>query len=78
MSASRRKIPICGICNIRSEKAQKRCANRVWRRKVKGILHANPEAEVLPLLREVGDIRSWPKDGKAFFDPVWLPKLMRK
>jgi hypothetical protein len=78
MSDSRRKTPICGVVSRESEKANKRNTNRVLRRSVRQILHSNPEAELLPLQREVSDIWSWQKDGKLPFDPALMPRLMWK
>lgn len=38
----------------------------------------DPEANVLPLLRELSNVWSMAKDGKMIFDPQEHPKLMRK
>jgi hypothetical protein len=70
MSRSYRKTPITGITMARSEKTDKRLANRRLRRKVKtGALELR--------LREVSDIWGFEKDGKIYWRD--LPeKEMRK
>jgi len=76
MSRSFRKIPIAGITTAKSEKQDKRLANRRYRRITKQLIKNNNFN--LPLLREVSNIWSMDKDGKKVFDPVKYPKLMRK
>lgn len=78
MSDSRRKIAICGLCKRGSEKDYKRRANRGWRRFVRQILKSQAVAEVLPLPRELSNVRRWVKDGKALFNPALFPQWMRK
>jgi len=78
MSRSKRRTPISGIATARSEKQDKRLYNRRYRRACKQILHANPESEVLPHLREYSDPWAMDKDGKIWFDPEKYPKEMRK
>ena len=85
MSRSRKKTPIFGITTARSEKEDKRIANRKLRRVVKQELAREPDG-VLPVLREVSNVWSMEKDGKLFYHksrwddsrryPWW--KLMRK
>jgi len=71
MSRSRRSAPVCGITTARSEKQDKRQANRRLRRKVRtGHLELG--------LKDVSDVWSFDKDGKARFDPRKHPQLMRK
>ena len=76
MSRSFRKIPIAGITTAKSEKQDKRLANRRYRRITKQLIKNNNFN--LPLLREVSNIWSMDKDGKKVFDLVKYPKLMRK
>jgi dissimilatory sulfite reductase (desulfoviridin) alpha/beta subunit len=66
MSRSYRKHLIIGIGG-RSEKKDKRIANRILRRSVKELLHANPEEEIFPIMDEVSDKWSMNKDGKTYF-----------
>lgn len=63
MSGSRRKTPIFGITTARSEKQDKRLANRKLRHAVKQRLGTDPNG-VLPVLREVSNVWSMAKDGK--------------
>jgi hypothetical protein len=77
MSRSRRKTPICGITTARSEKQDKRIANRRLRRRVRSRLHVDPDAP-LPLLREVSNPWLMDKDGKMLIDPARHPEIMRK
>ena len=79
MSRSRRSFPACGITTARSEKQDKRIYNRRFRHRSKQSLVAfDPEADVLPVLRELSNVWSMTKDGKMIFDPQKYPKLMRK
>ena len=52
MSRSRKKHPFCGMTTATSEKYDKRLANRSLRRRVRVVLSADIEADVLPELRE--------------------------
>ena len=79
MSRSFRHLPIHGHC-AGSEKKDKSVANGTLRMKVKCLLNAE-EFEVLPLLREVSNIRKFKKDGKGYILPEFVaetPKLIRK
>jgi len=69
MSRSYRKHDICGNAgrSNSSEKDDKRIANRILRRNVRMLLHANPEEEVLPVMNEVRDPWDMNKDGKSYF-----------
>ena len=78
MARSRRKYPICGITTADSEKQDKRRANRRIRRAVAQRLTADPEAELLPHRRALSNPWTMEKDGKAWFDAVAHPELMRK
>lgn len=76
MSGSRRKTPTRGITSAESEKADKAASHRKIRRAVRQI---PPDADtVLPLEKQLTNPYSLAKDGKARFDPVAHPKLMRK
>lgn len=86
MSRSRKKTPISGISTARSEKQDKRLANRKLRHAVKQRLGTDPD-DVLPVLREVSNVWSMAKDGKHWYSrsdwderprryPWW--KLVRK
>ena len=82
MSRSRRSQPVTGITTAESEKAWKRDANRKLRRATTQVLlqipAADPDAMVLPLLDEVVNQYSGPKDGMRRLDPQRHPRLMRK
>ena len=79
MSRSRRKTPIVGNTTARSEKQDKRLANRRLRRKVKEVLQVEPEAvELIPDINEVSSTWGFDKDGKHYLkspiDSKWLRK----
>ena len=78
VSRSRKKRPISGITLADSEKQDKRLANRKLRRRVNQTLAVDPEADVLPLLREVSDPWTMAKDGKYWFDLRRSPGVLRK
>lgn len=78
MSRSRRHTSITGMTTARSEKWDKREANRRARRLVREVLGHEPEADALPHLREVSSVWTFEKDGKQWFDPRRYPKDMRK
>lgn len=67
MSKSYRTNPIHGITKCCSEKADKRHANRAWRRIVK-VRIANGDYDVLPLQKEVAKAWDFGKDGKRWWD----------
>ena len=75
MSRSRRKTPIFGMTGARSEKQDKRLANRALRRKFKESIGA--DAEVYPIIEDVSNVWSFEKDGKHFW-PQASKKDMRK
>jgi hypothetical protein len=75
MARSHRHTPIFGITTSKSEKRDKRIANRRLRRAVlRSILRGS---EIMPLLREVSDVWSFDKDGKHFHSTA-SQKEMRK
>ena len=78
MSRSRKKTPISGITTARSEKQDKRLANRRIRRRVRVALSMRPESDVLPARRELSSPWTMSKDGKKWFDPARHPKVLRK
>ena len=80
MSRSKRKTPIHGMTCARSEKQDKRFANRALRRIVKVRLHTRVDLDAvsLPVMREVYNVWSMAKDGKRRFDPKTWPEGMRK
>jgi len=79
MSRSRKKTPIGGITTARSEKEDKRFANRKARRVVKEVICVSPESEVLPQLREVSTTWTMSKDAKVYFGrSAGTEKQMRK
>jgi hypothetical protein len=65
MSRSYRHTPIRGNVWAKSEKQDKRLAQRAWRRKVRVSLH-HGRWECLPALREVSNVWAFPKDGKKY------------
>ncbi len=69
MSRSFKKTPIQGHSCARSEKQDKRIANRRMRANIKTALASSfdPEADVLPALREVTNVYDMSKDGKSYF-----------
>ena len=82
MSRSKRSQPVTGITTAESEKEWKRDANRKLRRATAQVLQpmpsTDPDAIILPVLDEVVNQYSGPKDGKQRFDPQRHPRLMRK
>ncbi len=78
MSRSRKKTPIGGITTARSERQDKRLANRKVRRHVRVALVAHSDRDVLPDLRQISNVWTMAKDGKRYFDQHRYPKEMRK
>jgi hypothetical protein len=75
MARSYRQTPIFGITTAKSEKRDKRLANRRHRRALRQAVLRG--AEVMPLLREVSNVWCFEKDGKGYWrDATW--KDMRK
>jgi hypothetical protein len=76
MSRSRKKHPAGGITVAGSEKSDKQKASRVACRVVREALARDLDS-VLPAKREVSNVWSFAKDGKAWYrseDPRWLRK----
>jgi hypothetical protein len=78
MTRSRKKTPISGITAARSEKQDKRLANRKVRRAVKQALAASASLDVLPHRRELTSPWTMAKDGKTWFDAARYPEELRK
>ena len=64
MSRSRKKTPITGITTSKTEKSNKRKANRIFRRTTK--IQMRKGDEELLLMKEVANVWSFDKDGKQF------------
>lgn len=62
----------------RSEKHEKRLANRKARRHVRVAVATDSDRDVLPHLREISNVWTMAKDGKRYFDLHRYPKEMRK
>lgn len=79
MARSRRRTPIMGITTAASEKQDKQHANRTCRAVVRRTIKRgqDPDAAVLPILRDVSDPWNMAKDGRSWFGRR-LPELMRK
>lgn len=82
MSRSYRHTPVLGITCARSDKPGKEIANRTLRTHVRQVLITCVDFEglVMPHLREVSNVWSFPKDGKHRFDPKdeYYKKYLRK
>jgi hypothetical protein len=70
MSRSFRKTPIMGITTARTDKPAKQDANRTLRAATRQSFSRNKDLDelVTPVLREVSDNWSFPKDGKQRID----------
>lgn len=79
MARSRRRTPIISMTASDSEKQDKRRANRNCCSALRRVLKRNgdPDAAVLPVLRDVSDPWAMAKDGRSWFGQHF-PKLMRK
>ncbi|BDD05285.1 hypothetical protein [Aureibacter tunicatorum] len=75
MSRSFRKTKIHGITTARSEKQDKRDANRKFRRVSKQ--KVSDEERLFPVMREVSNVWAFAKDGKIY-DSDMRDKEMRK
>lgn len=81
MSRSYRHTPIFGITLAKSEKKDKRIANRCLRRTAKIAL--NRDDEIIPTIRDVSDVYNFDKDGKLWGGSwedgkEWKRKAQRK
>jgi len=78
MGRSRKATPIMGNGTARSERGDKRVANRRLRRRVRQALANSPWPSILPHRREVSYPWTMAKDGKRWFDREQFPEEMRK
>lgn len=78
MSRSRKRTPIAGITTAKSEKDDKRLANRRIRSRVKVALASRPEDDLLPTRRELSNPWTMAKDGKIWLDPDLYADELRK
>ena len=78
MSKSQKKNPFCGNTKAKSEKQDKRIANRKDRRINKKILNQTQDDSRLLPKKTTSDEWAMDKDGKHRFDPDEFPKGMRK
>jgi len=72
MSHSYKKHPFSGITTAKSEKRDKRIANRRLRTKENAIMKEiaeGAEIEVLPEIKDVSDVLVFDKDGKKMYSP---------
>ena len=79
MARSRRHTPIASLAAAVSEKQDQRHANRNCRSALRRALtrEGNPDAAVLPILRNVSNPWDMTKDGRSWFGHCF-PELMRK
>lgn len=79
MARSRRRTPIVSSAFGASEKQDKRWVNRIHQSASRRVIKrdADPDATVLPTMREVSDEWAMAKDGRPWFGHHF-PKLMRK
>lgn len=79
LARSRRRTPIASLAVTTSEKQDKRWANRNCRSALRRALkrEGDPDATVLPVLRDVSDPWTMAKDGRSWFGHHF-PELMRK
>ena len=78
MSRSYRKTPITGTTTAKSEKKDKRIANRRYRRKCDQALRNEEE---MPVLNEVSNVWEFAKDGKSYYydkTDKYYKQIMRK
>lgn len=81
MSRSFKHTPITGNTTCRSEKNDKRLANRAERRIVRHLLHVASDFDtiLLPIQREVSDVWGFGKDGRHWFGDLRnTPKASRR
>ncbi len=78
MSRSKRHTSIRGIVAARSEKSDKRVANRTLRHRNKIVVQKLGEEAQPLVMNEVMTTWQMSKDGKSYFDPRKYPKQMRK
>jgi|GEM_PF-3966020 len=77
MARSTTTHPFHGITKAVSEKADKAASHRKLRRVTRQMIEPALETP-LPVDRELTNTYAMSKDGKRRFDPVLIPRLMRK
>lgn len=79
MSRSRRYTSKCGMCNCDSEKADKKVWHQQMRAAIRQYLHgANSDEKLPPHQKEIANVCTFGKDGKAWFNQKQHLDLMRK
>ena len=79
MSRSYKKTPITSFTTAKSDKEDKKLANRLFRRASRNRIKSNREP--FYLLREVCDVWDFAKDGRVYYDKEAVkryPKVLRK
>ena len=79
MSRSYKKTPICGLTTAKSDKEDKRLANRLFRRASRNRIKSN--RELFYRLKEVCNVWDFAKDCKIYYDKEAVkryPKVLRK
>lgn len=79
MSRSYKKTPITSFTTAKSDKEDKKLANRLFRRASHNRIKSNREP--FYRLREVCDVWNFAKDGKMYYDKEAVkkyPKVLRK
>lgn len=79
MSRSYKKTPITAFTAAKSDKEDKKLANRLFRRASRNRIKSNREP--FYRLREVCDVWDFAKDGKMYYDKEAVkryPKILRK
>ena len=79
MSRSYKKTPITSFTTAKSDKEDKKLANRLFRRASRNRIKSNREP--FYRLRDVCDVWDFAKDGKMYYDKEAVkkyPKVLRK
>lgn len=79
MSRSYKKTPITSFTTAKSDKEDKKLANRLFRRASRNRIKSNREP--FYRLREVCDVWDFAKDGRVYYDKEAVkryPKVLRK
>jgi len=76
MSRSFRHTPVFGVTTARSEREDKRVANRRLRHRVRSAIERGDEA--LPLLREISNVWAMAKDGKRYSVAAAMERHLRR
>ena len=78
MARSRKKTPKAGITSARSEKKEKSANHRRERRRIREVIAAQTDPEILPHSKELSNPWSMAKDGKVFLGKRATRKDLRK